>query len=59
MIISQEHIWTLRNKVASLKNCRNYFICEREAFVSLIFRLLPPNLQTVVFQVFTAPSLQN
>ena len=39
MIISHEHICTIRNKVASLKNCRNSFICEREAFYSLIFRL--------------------
>ena len=59
MIISYEHICTLRNKVASLKNCRNSFICEREAFFPLIFRLLPLNLQTVVFPIFTAPSLQN
>ena len=39
IIISHEHICTLRNKVASLKNYRNFFFCEREAFVSLIFRL--------------------
>jgi hypothetical protein len=52
MIISQEHIWTLRNKVASLKSCRNSFICEREAFVSLIFRLL-------AFRFLASPSLQN
>ena len=39
MKISHKHICTLRNKVASLKYCRNSFICEREAFYSLIFRL--------------------
>ena len=56
MIISLEHICT---QSGIIKICRNSFICEREAFFSLIFRLLPLNLQTVAFPIFTAPSLQN